>query len=184
MTETEEATVDKKDITYDILIDDTERPDRDGPEAAGGPAGPKGDHPLITVLGMAVKHSEDYLKKQGLPPANKDIYEDFSKPFLNEAFWYYLPDGGSLDDPRVALVVGVAGLGLAFAPTLIALHERKEEEKKKEEEEKKRKRNRKTEENGKGEEREEKPEDEPPAVAGPVPDWMTRLESGGRLGGM
>ena len=181
MTETEEVTIDPKDITYDILIDDMERPDRDGPEAAGGPAGPKGDHPLITVLGMAVKHSEDYLKKQGLPPANTEVYEDFSKPFLNEAFWYYLPDGGSLDDPKVALVVGVAGLGLAFAPTLIALYERKEEEKRREEEEKKRKRNRR-EENGEGEEEEKREREEPPAT--PPPDWMTRLESGGRFGGM
>ncbi len=183
MSEEADVTVDKKDITYDILIDETERPDLGGgPEAAGGPAGPKGDHPLITVLGMAVKHSGGYLQKQNLPPPNTDVYEDFSKPFLNEALWYYLPDGGSLDDPKVALVVGVAGLGLAFTPTLIALYERKEEEKKREEQEKKRKRNRRTEENGEGEEEEKQEREEPPAT--PPPDWMTRLESGGRLGGM
>lgn len=188
MTETEEVTIDPKDITYDILIDDTEeRPDRDGgPAAAGGPAGPKGDHPVVTVLDMAVKHSGGYLEKQNLPPPNVDVYKDFSKPFLNEACWHYLPDGGLPDDPRVMLALGVGGLALAFAPTLIALYERKEEEKKKEEEEKKRKKERRTEENGEGEE-EETEERRKPEIPGPVadpPDWMTRLESGGRLGGM
>ena len=208
MTETEEATIDPKDITYDILIDDTEeRPDRDGgPAAAGGPAAEKGDHPVVTVLDMAVKHSGDYLKKQNLPPANTAVYEDFSKPFLNEAAWHYLPDGGLPDDPRVALALGVGGLALAFAPTLIALYERKEEEKKREEQEKKRKKERREEAEEGEEEKEEKEErqviknpvtgkaypvkrrsevvkrrSDPEAV--PSPDWMTRLESG-MLGGM
>ncbi len=203
MTETEAATIDPKDITYDILIDDTERPDRGGPEAAGGPAEPKGDHPVVTVLDMAMKHSGGYLQKQNLPPPNVDVYKDFSKPFLNEAAWHYLPDGTLPDDPRLALALGVGGLALAFAPTLIALYERKEEEKKREEQEKKRKKERREEENGEGEEevkrviknpvtgkeipvgrgpRRVAEEEEPPA-AGPVPDWMTRLE-GGALRGM
>lgn len=201
----EEATIDPKDITYDILIDDTEeRPDRaGGPAAAGSPAEEKGDHPVVEILGMAVKHSGGYLEKQHLPPPNTDIYKDFSKPFLNEACWYYLPDGGLPDDPRVALALGVGGLALAFAPTLIALYERKEEEKKREEQEKKRKKERREEENGEGDEQENRviknpvtgkeipvgrgprrEEEEEPPAAGPIPDWMTRLESGGRLGGM
>lgn len=183
MTETEEATIDPKDITYDILIDDTEeRPDR------GGPAEPKGDHPVVTVLDMAVKQSGEFLRKQNLPPANTAVYESFSKPFLNEACWHYLPDGGLPDDPRVALALGVGGLALAFAPTLIALYHKREEEKKREEQEKKRKKERREEENGEGEEEEkrvtrrEAEEEEPPAAV-PVPDWMTRLE-GGALRGM
>ena len=204
----EEATIDPKDITYDILIDDTEeRPDRaGGPAAAGSPAEEKGDHPVVEILGMAVKHSGGYLEKQHLPPPNTDIYKDFSKPFLNEACWYYLPDGGLPDDPRVALALGVGGLALAFAPTLIALYERKEEEKKREEQEKKRKKERREEAEEGEEEKEEKEErqviknpvtgkaypvkrrsevvkrrSDPEAV--PSPDWMTRLESG-MLGGM
>jgi hypothetical protein len=184
VTETEEVTVDKKDITYDILIDESEeRPDRGGPEAAGGPAGPKGDHPVVTVLDMAVKQSGGYLEKQHLPPPNTDVYEDFSKPFLNTACWHYLPDGGLPDDPRVALALGVGGLALAFAPTLIALYERKEEEKKREEQEKKRKKTRSEEETGEEEEKQETRNPVPGPVAAP-PDWMTRLESGGRLGGI
>lgn len=78
MTETEEAdvTIDKKDITYDIILDDTEaeRQDRGGPEAAGGPAEPQGDHPIVTVLDMAVKQSGEFLRKQSLPPANTAVY--------------------------------------------------------------------------------------------------------------
>jgi len=187
MTETEAATIDPKDITYDILIDDTERPDRGGPEAAGGPAKPQGDHPVVTVLDMAVKQSGEFLRKQNLPPANMAVYESFSKPFLNEACWHYLPDGGLPDDPRFALVLGVAGLGLAFAPTLLAVYEQKEEEKRRELEEKKRRRKRE-EENAEGE-MEEKTETRIPVKrsevsADPVPEppWMERLEGGGLVG--
>ncbi|WOX55058.1 hypothetical protein R6Y95_06170 [Methanoculleus palmolei] len=193
----EEATIDPKDITYDILIDDTERPDRGGPEA---PAEERGDHPAISILDMAVKQSGVYLKKNGLPGANNDVYEHFSKPFLNDALWHYLPDGTIPDDPRLALVIGAGGLALAFAPTLIALYERKEEEKKKELEEKKRKKERRTEETEEKEDeapmttfrnpvtgreipvgRPPREREEPPAAE--PPDWMTRLE-GGALSGM
>jgi len=132
---------------------------------------------------MAVKQSGGYLEKQHLPPPNTDVYEDFSKPFLNTACWHYLPDGGLPDDPRVALALGVGGLALAFAPTLIALYERKEEEKKREEQEKKRKKTRSEEETGEEEEKQETRNPVPGPVAAP-PDWMTRLESGGRLGGI
>lgn len=204
MTETE-ATIDPKDITYDILIDDTERPDRGGPEAAGSPAEEKGDHPVLTILDMAVKQSGEFLRKQNLPPANTAVYESFSKPFLNEACWHYLPDGSLPDDPRFALALGVAGLGLAFAPTLIAVYQQKEEEKRRELEEKKRRKQRREEENDEGEvqEKTEKritnpvtgtkypvaesrvgkpPRSEPEEPAAEPPDWMTRLESGGLLG--
>lgn len=177
-----EATIDPKDITYDILIDDTERPDRGGSEAAGGPVEPKGDHPVVAVLDMAMKHSGGYLQKQNLPPPNTDIYKDFSKPFLNEACWYYLPDGTLPDDPRLALALGVGGLALAFAPTLLAVYERKEQEQKKELEEKKRRKQRREEETEEREEEQRKPDVPPGPVAEP-PDWMTRLESG-MLGGM
>ena len=125
---------------------------------------------------MAIKQSAVFLKEQGLPPANNAVYESFSKPFLNEALWHYLPEGTLPDDPRFALVMGVAGLGLAFSPTLIALYHKREEEEKKEKEMEKRR-------------REEQEEEERPAVAPvpassePAPDWMTRLESG-MLGGM
>lgn len=177
----EEATIDPKDITYDILIDDTEeRPDRGASGASGGPAEEKGDHPAMAILDMAVKQSAVFLKEQGLPPANNAVYESFSKPFLNEALWHYLPEGTLPDDPRFALVMGVAGLGLAFSPTLIALYQKREEEEKKEKEKEKEKEKRR---------REEREEVERPAVAPvpassePAPDWMTRLESG-MLGGM
>lgn len=204
MSDEAETTIDPKDITYDILIDDTEeRPDRGASGASSGPAEEKGDHPVVTVLDMAVKQSGEFLRKQNLPPANTAVYESFSKPFLNEACWHYLPDGGLPDDPRVALALGVGGLALAFAPTLVALYERKEEEKKREEQEKKRKKERREEENGEGEEEEKRviknpvtgkeipvgrgprrvAEEEEPPAAGPVPDWMTRLE-GGALRGM
>lgn len=174
----EGATIDPKDITPDIIIDDIERPDRGGPAEDEE----KGDHPVVTVLDMAVKQSGEFLRKQNLPPANTAVYESFSKPFLNEACWHYLPEGNLPDDPRFALVMGVVGLGLAFSPTLIALyHKKEEEEKKREEQEKKRKKERREEENGEGEEERREPDPIPGPVAEP-PDWMTRLESGGLRG--
>ncbi len=187
---TEEATIDPKDITYDIILDDTEeRPDRGGPRAVGGPAEEKGDHPVLTILDMGIKQSGEYLKKQNLPPANNDVYENFSKPFLNTACWHYLPDGSLPDDPRFALALGVAGLGLAFAPTLLAVYERKEEEKRRAVQEKRRRKQRREEENAEGE-MEEKTETRIPVKRSevqpdpvPEPPWMERLESG-MLGGM
>lgn len=201
MTETEAATIDPKDITYDILIDDTERPDRGGPEAAGGPAKPQGDHPVVTVLDMAVKQSGEFLRKQNLPPANMAVYESFSKPFLNEACWHYLPDGGLPDDPRFALVLGVAGLGLAFAPTLLAVYEQKEEEKRRAEQEKKRRKQRREEEENTEEAQITNPvtgthypvaesragkvpvkRSEVSSDPVPEPPWMERLEGGALTG--
>lgn len=191
--EVEEKTLDKKDITYDILIDDLleeggERPDRGGPAEppAASAAEPKGDHPAISILDMAVRQSGVYLRKQGLPEANNDIYESFSKPFLNTAAWHYLPEGNLPDDPRIALALGVAGLGLAFLPTAIVVYQKKEEEERRRIVEKKIRRNQKNqrrekenserEEEGEGEEREEVKEE----PAGP--DWMERLEGGALLG--
>jgi len=189
--EIEEKTLDRKDITYDILIDDLLE-EGEG-RGLGGPAEPpaasaaeKGNHPAITILDMAVKQSGAYLRKQGLPAANNDVYENFSKPFLNTAAWHYLPEGNLPDDPRIALALGVAGLGLAFLPTAIAVYQKKEEEERRRIVEKKIRRNQKNqrrekenserEEEGEGEEREEVKEE----PAGP--DWMERLEGGALLG--
>ena len=198
MTEEATATIDPKDITYDVILDDgDERPGRDAP---GASSEPKGDHPCLVILDMAVKQSAVYLKKQGLPPANNDVYENFSKPFLNEAAWHYLPDGSLPDDPRFALALGVGGLALAFAPTLLALYQKQEEEKKREEQEKKRRKERREEEEREEEEerriirnpvtgkeipvgRPPREREEPPGPVAEPPGWMTRLE-GGALSGM
>lgn len=192
--EIEEKTLDSKDITYDILIDDLleeggERPDRGGPaEPPAASAAEKGDHPALTILDMAVNQSGVYLRKQGLPAANNDIYESFSKPFLNTAAWHYLPEGNLPDDPRIALALGVAGLGLAFAPTLIAVYHQKKEEEEKRRIAEERKRRRKREEDDDGE-MEEKPERRIPVPRSevskepvPEPPWMERLEGGALTG--
>lgn len=186
--EVEEKTLDKKDITYDILIDDLLEEGGGPAELPAASAAEKGNHPVVTVLDMAVKQSGEFLRKQNLPPANTAVYESFSKPFLNEAAWYYLPEGNLPDDPRIALALGVAGLGLAFAPTLIAVYQKKEEEEKRRIAEERKKR-RKREENDEGE-MEEKPERRIPVPRSevskepvPEPPWMERLE-GGALSGM
>ncbi len=176
-----EEKIDRKDVTLDFLIDDAgEAGDRTG---AGGapPVEDRGDHPAIAILDMAVKQSGEYLRKEGLPAANNAVYEHFSKPFLNTALWHYLPDGSIPDDPRVALALGVGGLGLAFLPTLLALNQKKAEEEKKE----KRAKEKKREEREEGEEEKEKGRvfhnvitgeeigRASPSPAGP--DWLSRM---------
>lgn len=173
--------VDSKDITYDLILDDTDA------GAGGGDRSPppedRGDHPVVTILDMAVSQSGVYLKKQGLEPPNSAVYESFSRPFLNTAAWHYLPDGSIPDDPRIALVLGVAGLGLAFAPTLIAVYQKREAEEKRKAEEKKRKAEEKT------QDAEDRDDTVPGPVSGPVPGpdevpgWMRRLE-GGSISGL
>lgn len=201
---TDEATptdaIDKKDITYDILIDaGEEEGGRGGAAGSQSPVEDRGDHPAITILDMAVKQSGEYLKKQGLPPANNAVYESFSKPFLNTALWHYMPAGSIPDDPRVALALGVGGLGLAFLPTMLAAYQHQEEEKRREEQEKRRKKQKREEGEDEGEEEETKrirnpvtgteynvgvppherrKKEAPP----PGPDWMERLESTGLPG--
>jgi len=191
--ETETVTVEKKDITYDVLIgDEDERSPGSGPGGSGGPAEDRGDHPVIYILDMAVKQGGEYLRGEGLPPPNNAVYENFSKPFLNDALWHYLPDGGVPDDPRIALVLGVAGLGLAFAPTMIALwHRQQEEERKEQERQNQQRREREarqseqaartdedTQDHGEREQERQFPSD--------YPTWLQRIASGGggRLGGM
>ena len=167
--------VDSKDITYDLILDAGDLDDQRAKTADRD----LGDHPILTILDMAVKQSGVYLKKQGLEPPNNAVYESFSKPFLNEAAWHYLPDGSLPDDPKIALVLGVAGLGLAFAPTLIAVYQKREAEEKRKAEEKKRKAEEKT------QDAEDRDDTVPGPVSGPdeVPGWMRRLE-GGSISGL
>jgi hypothetical protein len=126
----------RKDITEDILITDQDsggvRPVAEVEE--------RGDHPVLSLLDMAVKVGGDYCKKTALPPPNTSVYEHFSKPFLSTALWHYFPDGSIPDDPRVALAAGAGGLALAFAPALMEVYKRKQAEKYGEEPEKEEKR--------------------------------------------
>jgi len=169
-----EEKIDKKDVTLDFLIDDAGEDRRDDP--AGPPVEEKGDHPAITILDMAVKQSGEYLRKEGLPPANNAVYEHFSKPFLNTALWHYLPDGSIPDDPRVALALGVGGLALAFTPTLLALNQKRTEEEKREKEKAKKRRDEKIE----GEEKEEKTVFHNPITGKEIPIGSHRVSERGK----
>ncbi len=165
-----------KDITADLLdFDISDDDDQIGsPEGSEGPE-EKGDHPAIALLDMAISTGADYCKKERLPPPNTAVYDGFSRPFLNSAFWHYFPDGSVPDDPRLGLVAGLAGLALACAPPAMALYNREEEKKKALE--KKRK------DPDKDDPRvESEPAGRAPPVdphPGPVPSWMDRLNSDG-----
>jgi hypothetical protein len=114
-----------KDITLDLEI--KAEPVEEGAEETEEKE-ERGDHPAVVLLDMAVKQSVEMCKKNRLPPPNMKFYNEFSKPFLNEAFWHYFPSGDLPDSPRVALFLGVAGLGLAYIPTIMAYYSRMKEE--------------------------------------------------------
>jgi len=172
----------KKDITEDIILSDEKREEE---LKAGEAAKPQGDHAVVTLLDMAIETGGDYLKKEGYPPPNDSIYKHFSRPFLNKAAWHYLPDEQLPDDPKIALLLGVGGLVLAFAPTLMEVYKRRQEEEKEEqiEEQKEEKREEKREE--KKAEKKERTEyiTDKAGVEAPVlpAHILRRLEMGGSL---
>lgn len=134
MTDEAPEDLNRKDITADIILSDADIGGEDRP--AGEPAAAdRGDHPVVTILDMAVNTGSDYCRSEGLPAPNTAVYQNFSRPFMNQAMWHYLPDGNIPDDPRIALAVGVGGLVLAFAPTLMELQRRRSEENEGEEQE-------------------------------------------------
>ncbi len=110
-----------KDVTPDLEIKAEPEEVKEEPETLE-------DHPGITLLDMAFEQSSEYCKKNNLPPPNAKVYQDFSRPFLNKAFWHYFPEGNLPDSPKVALLLGVTGLGLAYIPTIIAYYDRKRKE--------------------------------------------------------
>lgn len=162
------AEIAKKDITEDIILADEKR------EAALETV-PKADHAVVTLLDIAFDTGTDYLKKEGYPAPMDGVYKHFSRPFLNKAAWCYLPDQQLPEDPRVALLLGVGGLVLAFSPALIEVYKRRKAEEKEGSEEKK----------------EEAPKEVKPelitakeGLEAPLPEappWMKRIEAGGML---
>lgn len=106
--------LENKDIT-DILIEDKAEVENEGLEEHE----PQGDHPALALLDIAISQAVEYCRKNSIPEPNQSIYNDFSRPFLNKALWHYLPSGELPDDPRIALLLGVAGLGFACLPTIL-----------------------------------------------------------------
>ncbi|WP_290595839.1 MULTISPECIES: hypothetical protein [unclassified Archaeoglobus] len=129
----DELEFESKDITDDIILKvttDEEKEDAEAEEAGEEKPEkiPEEDHPAIALLDLAVKQSVEFCKSQGLPEPNMAIYENFSRPFLNKAFWHYLPEGDLPDDPKLALLLGIAGLGFAYIPTIMAFWKKQKEE--------------------------------------------------------
>ena len=124
LEENENEIVESKDITEEVAIE--EKKEEEEVEE-------KGDHPAITLLDFAINQVSEYCKKNNIPEPNKAVYEGFSRPFLNKAFWHYLPSGDLPDDPRLMLFLGIAGLGCACLPTVMAFWRKPKKEEKKEE---------------------------------------------------
>jgi|GEM_PF-2206343 hypothetical protein len=120
-----------KDITPDLELKaegSSERTDaiREGEEEVDEIEIPDSPHPLTEMLDMTIKYTDEHaekLRNQGIdvPEVNQPLWENFGKPLLNRAFWYYLPESDGMDDPKVALVVGGGLTAFAVAPALIGI---------------------------------------------------------------
>lgn len=126
-----------KDITADIEIKSgaTVNTEREAEGESTLREIPEEDHGLTEMLEMVINFTDDHardLQSKGVevPTVNKPLWENFGKPLLNRAFWYYLPDSNGVDDPRLALVAGGAVTVMAVAPTLVGIlrYYRQEEE--------------------------------------------------------
>lgn len=131
---TDELEFESKDITDDVVLKVTTDEEKGPKEAEAEETEeepekeiPEEDHPAITLLDMAFNQSIEFCKAQKLPEPNKAVYENFSRPFLNKAFWHYLPEGDLPDDPKLALLLGFAGLGFAYIPTIMAFWRKQKE---------------------------------------------------------
>lgn len=129
--------LESKDITADIEIKGETQPKETVEGEVEGEIReiPEEDHGLTELLEMVINFTDDHareLQRKGfeVPTVNKPLWENFGKPLLNKAFWFYLPEGDHVDDPRIALIAGSAVTVMAVAPSLVGIvkHYRKQEE--------------------------------------------------------
>lgn len=108
----------EKDIT-DIVISDKQEQPEEAKEEKPKEQIPEGDHPGIAIIDIALNQAVEFCKKNNIPEPNLTVYQSFSRSFLNKALWHYFPSGDLPDDPRIALILGVSGLGFACLPTVL-----------------------------------------------------------------
>lgn len=108
----------EKDIT-DIVISDKQEQPEEAKEEKPKEQIPEGDHPGIAIIDIALNQAVEFCKKNNIPEPNLAVYQSFSRSFLNKALWHYFPSGDLPDDPRIALLLGVSGLGFACLPTVL-----------------------------------------------------------------
>ncbi|WP_290597899.1 MULTISPECIES: hypothetical protein [unclassified Archaeoglobus] len=130
-----------KDITADLEITDGKVEERKGEEGEGEGEEveiPDSPHPLTELLDMSINFTDQHAKElqsKGIdvPNVNMPLWENFGKPLLNRAFWYYFPESDGMEDPRIALLAGGALTALAVAPSLVGIvrHYRSQNEKEK-----------------------------------------------------
>lgn len=145
----------KKDITENVLTIDDISPLIDpkatiqnksakGTETPPVPAAEQGDHPGIALLDIAIEESVRYCEKEGFPPPNLSIWQNFSRGFLNKSLWHYFPSGAEPESPAICALIGIAGLAVCYTPVIIAFYEKKQMENKNAEQKRIDKENQKT----------------------------------------
>ncbi|MDI9610481.1 MAG: hypothetical protein QFX36_04045 [Archaeoglobales archaeon] len=115
---TDEGLLNEKDIT-DIVISDEQEQVEEAKEEKPKEQILEGDHPAIAIIDIALNQAQEYCKKNNIPEPNLAVYQSFSRSFLNKALWHYFPSGDLPDDPRIALILGISGLGFACLPTVL-----------------------------------------------------------------
>lgn len=85
------------------------------------------EHPLLNFLDLGIDQSKIYCKSQDLPEPNTALYDNFSRPLMNRALWAYIPESSTPSSPAVCLVLGLAGMGIMYAPVFLAYQKREKE---------------------------------------------------------
>ena len=116
---TEEGFLNEKDITDIVISDEQEQEQVEEAQEKPKEQIPEGDHPGIAIIDIALSQAVEFCKKNNIPEPNLAVYQSFSRSFLNKALWHSFPSGDLPDDPRIALLLGVSGLGFACLPTVL-----------------------------------------------------------------
>ena len=124
-----EEQLNKKNITSEILGLDNEVDfdldtctEEEHTEAV--PVDPTADNAIVNIIDLFITTSPAILAKYGYPSPDMTIWEEWAKPNLNVAFNHYVPAGtmagGAVTMPVIAGVIGVAAIGVAFLPVILA----------------------------------------------------------------
>lgn len=83
-------------------------------------------HPAVIAIDAAFHTSQTFLKSKKLPQPDKDAYEGIARPQLNTALNQIFPAETEKEpSPVFALLIGILGLALAFAPLILYFIDKK-----------------------------------------------------------
>lgn len=83
-------------------------------------------HPAVFAIDTAFHASQSFLKNKKLPQPDSGAYEGLARPQLNAALNQIFPAENEKEpSPVMALLIGILGLALAFAPVILYFIDKK-----------------------------------------------------------